>query len=168
MFDTFPAFSYETLKEMKAYVGDLKIPLKERNICNADSLNWEGVICYCNSSCTTFISLTWFPQLGCLSGLIKSVDLNKFYDGLMAPFDTFLTDPDLNLFSQDFLDSFCDVLNEETKPSDPLVVIEKVTDTDGNEKRKMVKTAIVKYKKALNGKSIITSYLHYNERVNMK
>jgi hypothetical protein len=124
------------MKEMKAYVGDLKVPLKQKNICNADSLNWEGVICYCNSSCTTSISLKWFSQLGCLSGLVKAVELNKFYDGFMAPFDTFLTDPDLNLFSQDFLDSFCKVYKEETKATDALVVM---------------------YKKALNGNPMLTS-----------
>ena len=93
---------------------------------------------------------------------MKAVEFNKIYDGFMAPFDTFLTDPDLNLFSQDFVDSFCEMYNEETKATEPLVVIEKVTDADGSEKRKMVKSGILKYKKALNGKSMFTSSLHYN------
>ena len=75
----------------------------------------------------------------------------------MAPFDTFLTDPDLNLLSQDFVDAFCEVYNDEKRSTDPLLVIEKVTGTDGNEMRKMVKSGIVKYKKALNGNSILRS-----------
>ena len=50
MFENFTDFSSETLKEMKAYVGDLHIPLKQKNICNADSHNWEGIVCYCNAS----------------------------------------------------------------------------------------------------------------------
>jgi hypothetical protein len=157
MFDNFTDFSSETLKELKAYVGDLHIPLTQKNICNADSHNWEGFMCYCNSSCTTLMSLKWFSQLGCLSGFLKAVELNTLYDGFMAPFDTFLTDPDLNLLSQDFVDAFSEVYNDENKGTEPLVVIEKVTDTDGNEKRKMVKLGIVKYKKALNGNSILKS-----------
>ena len=75
----------------------------------------------------------------------------------MAPFDTFLTDPDLNLLSQDFVDAFCEVYNDEKRSTDPLVVIEKLNDTDGTGRRKMVKSGILKYKKALNGNSILTS-----------
>jgi hypothetical protein len=50
MFENFTDFSSETLKDMKAYVGDLKVPLRQKNIGTADSNNWEGVVCYCNSS----------------------------------------------------------------------------------------------------------------------